>query len=116
MLREMYVEDGANTVLRRKESRRNVCTLGNGTDRIAGRILHDAVAGAAASQDVALQKRARSFADDVFVFGLGVVLWLLYGIGIRSPAVITTNSVSLVLVVVIYSLALHYEHSRSGRR
>ncbi len=45
-----------------------------------------------------------------FVFGLGVVLWLLYGIGIRSLAVITTNSVSLVLVVVIYSLAVHYEH------
>jgi MtN3 and saliva related transmembrane protein len=45
-----------------------------------------------------------------FVFGLGVVLWLLYGIGIRSVAVVTTNSVSLVLVVVIYSLAVHYEH------
>ncbi len=51
-----------------------------------------------------------------FVFGLGVALWLLYGIGIRSPAVITTNSVSLVLVVVIYSLALHYEHSGATRR
>jgi MtN3 and saliva related transmembrane protein len=51
-----------------------------------------------------------------FVFGLGVVLWLLYGISIRSPAVITTNSVSLVLVVVIYSLALHYEHSSATRR
>ena len=34
-----------------------------------------------------------------FVFGLGVVLWLLYGIRIRSLAVITTNSVSLVLVI-----------------
>jgi len=45
-----------------------------------------------------------------FVFGLGVVLWLLYGIGIRSLAVITTNSVSLVLVVTIFSLAMHYEH------
>jgi len=45
-----------------------------------------------------------------FVFGVGVVLWLLYGIGIRSLAVIATNSVSLVLVIVIYSLAVHYEH------
>jgi MtN3 and saliva related transmembrane protein len=44
------------------------------------------------------------------VFGIGVVLWLLYGIGIRSFAVITTNSVSLVLVVFIYALAVHYEH------
>ena len=44
------------------------------------------------------------------VFGLGIVLWLLYGIGIKSLAVVTTNSVSLVLVVVIYSLAVHYEH------
>ena len=51
-----------------------------------------------------------------FVFGLGVVLWLLYGIGIRSLAVITTNSVSLVLVVVIYSLAVHYEHSSPESR
>jgi MtN3 and saliva related transmembrane protein len=50
-----------------------------------------------------------------FVFGLGVVLWLLYGISIGSLAVISTNSVSLVLVVVIYSLALHYEHSGSSR-
>ena len=45
-----------------------------------------------------------------FVFGLGVLLWLLYGIGIHSLAVISTNSVSLVLVVVIYTLAVHYEH------
>jgi MtN3 and saliva related transmembrane protein len=50
------------------------------------------------------------------VFGLGIMLWLLYGIGIRSFAVITTNSVSLVLVVVIYSLALHYEHHEAGNR
>jgi MtN3 and saliva related transmembrane protein len=51
-----------------------------------------------------------------FVFGVGVVLWLLYGIGIRSLAVITTNSVSLVLVVVIFSLAVHYEHRDSVSR
>lgn len=44
------------------------------------------------------------------VFGLGVVLWLLYGVGIRSLAVIVTNSVSLILVVVICLLAVHYEH------
>jgi len=49
------------------------------------------------------------------VFGMGVVLWLLYGVSIRSSAVVTTNSVSLVLVIVIYSLAVHYEHSRSAR-
>jgi len=47
------------------------------------------------------------------VFGLGVMLWLLYGIGIGSIAVITTNSVSLVLVIAIYSLAVHYEHHGS---
>ena len=51
-----------------------------------------------------------------FVFGVGVMLWLLYGIGIRSLAVITTNSISLVLVIVIYSLALHYEHRDSTAR
>jgi MtN3 and saliva related transmembrane protein len=45
-----------------------------------------------------------------FVFGVGVALWLLYGIGIRSFAVITTNSMSLVLVIAIFSLAVHYEN------
>lgn len=50
-----------------------------------------------------------------FVFGLGIMLWLLYGIGIKSFAVIATNSVSFVLVVVIYSLALHYEHHGTER-
>jgi MtN3 and saliva related transmembrane protein len=51
-----------------------------------------------------------------FVFGVGVALWLLYGIGIGSLAVIATNSVSLVLVAVIYSLAVHYEHGKSDSR
>jgi MtN3 and saliva related transmembrane protein len=56
-------------------------------------------------------KSARDLSQAMFlVFGLGIVLWLLYGIGIKSLAVVTTNSVSLVLVVVIYSLAVHYEH------
>jgi MtN3 and saliva related transmembrane protein len=49
-----------------------------------------------------------------FVFGVGVLLWLIYGIGIKSPAVVATNFVSLILVVVIFSLALHYEHPSSG--
>jgi MtN3 and saliva related transmembrane protein len=51
-----------------------------------------------------------------FVFGMGVVLWLLYGIGIGSIAVIATNSVSLVLVVIIYSLAVHYERQGPADR
>jgi uncharacterized protein with PQ loop repeat len=49
------------------------------------------------------------------VFGLGIILWLIFGIGIRSPSVIAANSLSLVLVVAILTLALHYEHARSAR-
>lgn len=50
------------------------------------------------------------------VFGLGIGLWLLYGIGIRSPSVIAANSLSLVLVIAILTLALHYERPGSARR
>lgn len=49
------------------------------------------------------------------VFGLGIGLWLLYGIGIRSPSVIAANSLSLVLVVAILTLALRYERPGSAR-
>lgn len=50
------------------------------------------------------------------VFGLGICLWLLYGIGIHSPSVIAANGASLVLVIAIISLAIHYEHSGSAGR
>ncbi len=62
-------------------------------------------------------KRAHDLSLEMFfVFGVGVMLWLVYGIGIGSVAVITTNGLSLVLVIVIYSLALHYEHRASAAR
>ncbi len=44
------------------------------------------------------------------IFGLGIILWLIFGIGIHSPSVIAANSLSLVLVVAILTLALRYEH------
>jgi MtN3 and saliva related transmembrane protein len=40
------------------------------------------------------------------VFGLGVALWITYGIAAGAPSVIITNSCSMVLVVAILTLAM----------
>jgi MtN3 and saliva related transmembrane protein len=54
-------------------------------------------------------KSARDLSLAMFmVFGLGVALWLLYGVSIGSPSVIVANSASLVLVIAIVALALHH--------
>lgn len=42
------------------------------------------------------------------VFGMGILLWLLFGIGVGSPAVVAANGASLVLVVAILTLAVRY--------
>ena len=52
-------------------------------------------------------------ADDVstgmfVVFGIGVVLWLVYGIANEDIAVIAANAVTLVLAVGILALKLRY--------
>ena len=50
-------------------------------------------------------------------FSLGVVLWLIYGLTIRSTPVIYANTVTLVLVVIIIVLKAHYaRHNPPGRR
>jgi MtN3 and saliva related transmembrane protein len=43
------------------------------------------------------------------VFGLGVVLWLTYGIVIRSVPVIVANGATFVLVIAILTLKLYYD-------
>ncbi len=43
------------------------------------------------------------------VFGLGVCLWLIYGIRIASPAVIAANSATLALTIAILILKLRYD-------
>jgi MtN3 and saliva related transmembrane protein len=42
------------------------------------------------------------------VFGLGILLWLTYGIAVGSPSVIVANGASLALVIAILTLALRY--------
>lgn len=42
------------------------------------------------------------------VFGLGVALWIAYGIAAHSPSVIAMNGCSMVLVVAIVALAVRY--------
>jgi MtN3 and saliva related transmembrane protein len=55
-------------------------------------------------------KSARDVSQGMFlVFGLGVILWLLYGIGINSIPVIVANSATLALVVAILTLKAHYD-------
>ena len=54
-------------------------------------------------------KSARDLSLAMFmVFGLGVALWLIYGVSIGSPSVIVANSASLALVIAIVVLALHH--------
>jgi MtN3 and saliva related transmembrane protein len=45
------------------------------------------------------------------VFGLGIALWLLYGVSVGSPSVIVANSASLALVIAIVVLALRYNRA-----
>jgi MtN3 and saliva related transmembrane protein len=43
------------------------------------------------------------------VFGLGILLWLTYGIAIRSAPVIIANSATLALVIAILALKMRYD-------
>ena len=43
------------------------------------------------------------------VMGVGVVLWITYGIAIKSLPVIATNSASLGLVIAILTIKLRYD-------
>ena len=45
----------------------------------------------------------------LLVFGLGVSLWLIYGIIIRSAPVIAANGVTLTFVVAILTLKARYD-------
>jgi MtN3 and saliva related transmembrane protein len=56
------------------------------------------------------RKSARDVSLFMFlVFGLGVVLWLTYGIAIKSAPVIVANGATLVLVIAILTLKLYYD-------
>jgi MtN3 and saliva related transmembrane protein len=58
-------------------------------------------------------KSARDISLAMFtVFGIGILLWLVYGISVRSPAVIATNAASLLLVLAILALSVRYQHGR----
>lgn len=58
-------------------------------------------------------KSARDISLTMFtVFGIGILLWLVYGFSVRSPAVIATNAASLLLAVAILVLSVRYQHGR----
>lgn len=48
------------------------------------------------------------------LFSLGLVLWLIYGIGIHSAPVIAANIVTLTLAVAILALKVRYDRAASG--
>lgn len=48
------------------------------------------------------------------LFSAGVVLWLLYGIALRSLPIVAANSVTLVLALSV--LVLKLRHMRAKRR
>jgi len=47
------------------------------------------------------------------IFGLGLILWLAYGIFTHSLSVIVANSVSLAAVVAILILALRFRGNKN---
>jgi MtN3 and saliva related transmembrane protein len=56
-------------------------------------------------------KSAREISLIMFsVFSVGVFLWLVYGIFIRSFPVILANAVTLALSLAILGLKLRYDH------
>jgi len=58
------------------------------------------------------RKTARDISLTMFtVFSLGELLWLLYGIFIRSLPVTLANAVTLGLALAILFLKLHYDRS-----
>lgn len=57
-------------------------------------------------------KRADDISTAAFAaFGLGVLLWLIYGLALRSWPIILANAVTLVLVLFILVLTLRYRAS-----
>jgi MtN3 and saliva related transmembrane protein len=48
----------------------------------------------------------------ILIFGLGVALWLTYGIMIRSMPVIVANGATLALVFATMALKLRYDRRR----
>jgi len=54
-------------------------------------------------------KSARDISLTMFVFfAIGIALWLFYGILIQAIPVITANSVSLLLILLIIIMKLRY--------
>jgi len=58
-------------------------------------------------------KSARDISLTMFtVFGIGILLWLVYGISVGSLAIIVTNAASLLLAIAILVLSIRYQHGR----
>ena len=50
------------------------------------------------------------------ILSAGIVLWLIYGILMRSVPLILTNAVTLVLSLAIIALKIRYREPRRGGR
>ncbi len=54
-------------------------------------------------------KRADDISAPAFgAFSLGVVLWLIYGLALRSWPIVVANSVTLLLTITILALTARY--------
>ncbi len=59
------------------------------------------------------RKSARDISIAMFlVFGLGILLWLTYGIALRSAPIIIANGATLALVVAILILKMRYDRKQ----
>lgn len=51
----------------------------------------------------------------LFQFGIGVLLWTLYGIHLRNPIIVVANIVTFLTLSVAISLYIHYSYAIVGR-
>ncbi|MFY9855218.1 MAG: SemiSWEET transporter [Terracidiphilus sp.] len=59
------------------------------------------------------RKSARDISIAMFlVFGLGILLWLTYGIALRSAPIIIANGATLTLVIAILTLKMRYDRKQ----
>jgi MtN3 and saliva related transmembrane protein len=57
-------------------------------------------------------KRAADLSLTMFlIFGMGLVMWLIYGVATHSLSVILANAVSLLMVLAILVLAIRYRRA-----
>ena len=51
----------------------------------------------------------------LFQFGIGVLLWTLYGVHLHNPIIVVANIVTFLTLSVAIGLYIHYSYALVGR-